>query len=142
MQYKDEKLNREVIPLPDSKLVLIPFEYITEAHYVCALLNSAISRMIVRSYVVGTQISTHVLRHIALPKYDSRKSSHNDLAVYSRLCHDATATGDEDTIAALESEIDKAAAQLWGITDDELKAIQDALLEMAKPKRGSNKARI
>ena len=43
--------------------------------------------------------------------------------------YDAKATGDEGTVAALESEIDKSAAQLWGITDEELKAIQDALRE-------------
>ena len=29
-----------------------------------------------------------------------------------------------------EAEIDEAAAKLWGITDEELKAIQDALKEM------------
>jgi len=32
--------------------------------------------------------------------------------------------------AALEAEIDRAAARLWDITDDELKAIQDALREV------------
>ena len=46
------------------------------------------------------------------------------IAHLSERCHDAKAKGDEETLAALESEIDQAAAQLWGITDDELKAIQ------------------
>ena len=38
--------------------------------------------------------------------------------------------GDTDTVATLEAEIDEAVARLWGITDDELKAIQDALREV------------
>jgi len=38
--------------------------------------------------------------------------------------------GDTDTVVALEAEIDRDAARLWGITDDELKAIQDALREV------------
>ena len=32
---------------------------------------------------------------------------------------------------AWEAEIDRAAAKIWGITDDELRAIQDALAEMS-----------
>jgi len=37
---------------------------------------------------------------------------------------------DTDTVVALKAEIDRAAAQLWSITDDELKAIQDGLREV------------
>ena len=43
------------------------------------------------------------------------------------------------TLSHLEAEIDKAAAQLWGITDDELKTIQEALKDMEKP--GGNRKR-
>jgi hypothetical protein len=35
----------------------------------------------------------------------------------------------------LETDIDKAAAKLRGITDEELKAIQDALAESSRGKR-------
>jgi hypothetical protein len=35
-------------------------------------------------------------------------------------------------VSALETEVDKAAAKLWGITDHELKAIQLALGETGK----------
>jgi hypothetical protein len=83
--------------------------------------------------------SPHVLNHSAAPEFNPNNALHIHIANLSERCHDAAARGDEDTVVALESEIDKSAVQLWGITDDELKAIQDALMEMAKPKRGSSK---
>jgi len=51
------------------------------------------------------------------------------LSIELELCGAAT-QGDTDTVAALEAEIDRVAARLWGITADELKAIQDALREV------------
>ncbi len=38
---------------------------------------------------------------------------------------------------ALGDQVDKAAAKLWGITDGELKAIQEALAETGKSKRAA-----
>jgi len=38
--------------------------------------------------------------------------------------------GDTDTVASLEANIDRATAMLWNITDNELKAIHDALREV------------
>lgn len=38
-------------------------------------------------------------------------------------------------VAALEAEIDEAAAEMWGITKGELSAIQKALRELERPKR-------
>jgi hypothetical protein len=43
--------------------------------------------------------------------------------------------GDQGELAAIGQRLDKAAAKLWGITDDELKAIQEALAETGKSRR-------
>ncbi len=61
--------------------------------------------------------------------------AHNLLSKLSEKCRAAAAGEDFDQIAALESEIDEAAAHLWGITDKELKAIQKALADTLKSKR-------
>ncbi len=45
-------------------------------------------------------------------------------------------------VSALEAEIDKAAAKLWEITDDELKAIQGALAAAKRPGRGKAKDEV
>jgi hypothetical protein len=38
--------------------------------------------------------------------------------------------GDEASLVAVEAEVDKAAAELWGITDRELKEIRQSLEEL------------
>ena len=102
-----------------------------EAHYFGAALNSAPADLLVRSYSVSKGFaSAHVMEMLAIPKFNSINELHQMLSSLSHRCHEAAAQGDSDTVVALEAEIDRAAAQLWGITDDELKAIQDALGEM------------
>jgi hypothetical protein len=124
-------------PLPDHTIVAVSCKLgKPEAYFLAAVLNSSPARSIGLGYI-ALHPSPHVLTHIAAPKFNPNDTLHLRIANLSERCHDAKATGDEGTIAALESEIDKAATQLWGITDDELKAIQDALMEMAKPKRKS-----
>jgi hypothetical protein len=120
--------------LPDHKLMLVPLRNSREVHYLCAVLNSAPSLLAVVSYVVSVSTSTHVLENIGVPEYQPDESWHQRIADLSRRCHAAVAKGDADAVAALEAEIDRAAAQLWGITDDELRAIQDALAEMSPGK--------
>jgi hypothetical protein len=44
--------------------------------------------------------------------------------------HEATKKGDIAKVAILEAEIDKLAAQLWGLTDAELSEIQRSLKEL------------
>ena len=55
---------------------------------------------------------------------------HMHVCSLAEKCHKAATEEDSDTVAELEAEIDLAAAKVWGITDDELRAIQDALAEM------------
>jgi hypothetical protein len=126
--------------LPDHRLILIPLDGPTQAYYIGGLLNSAPIRETVNCFVIGTQIAPHIIERLAVPRFDSGNSLHRHLAMLSEYAHDAATNGDEDAIAKLEFEIDEAAAQLWGITDSELKAIQEALKAMEKPKRGGRGA--
>jgi hypothetical protein len=126
--------NSKVV-IPDHKLMAVACSSQNEADYLAALLGSSPCKLIVSSYVISTSTSTHVLEHIAIPRYNAKDKAHNLLSKLSEKCHAAAAKEDFDRIAALESEIDLAAAQLWGITDKELKAIQKALAETQKSKR-------
>jgi hypothetical protein len=128
------------IIIPDIKTRFISCDSATEGFYLCALLNATPAVLVL--YVTAQWVQTpdyqaSDIQKLLLPKFNPNDTLHLRIANFAERCHDAKATGDEGTVAALESEIDKAAAQLWGITDDELKTIQDALMEMAKPKRGS-----
>jgi hypothetical protein len=124
--------------VPDHKLVMVGFDSVSAAHFFCAVINSSPVRILVRAYAVQTSISGHVCEYAILPAYESRDALHKELASLSRKCHAGAAMEDLKQVSALESDIDKAAARLWGITDDELKAIQEALAETGKSK-GSGK---
>ena len=137
--YQLANVSDKKVIIPDHKLMLIPCENLKEAHYIAAILNSSLSRYIVCSFAISTGISTHILEKLPIQRYKASIPLHNILAQLSQNCHIATAKGDMETVAALETNIDQVVAKLWGITDYELKSIQDALKEIEKPKRKSNR---
>jgi hypothetical protein len=114
--------------LPDHKLMMVRCKSGKEAHYLCALCNSSPIALFVRSYAVAVSTSTHVLQHVAIPGYCG-KPVHQRLAALSKRCHEVVLS-DTNALRTTEAEIDELAAQLWGITPVELRAIQDALVEM------------
>lgn len=115
------------IVIPDHKLVIVPCRQEAEAHYVCALLNSSPCRFVAGTYVVGTQISTHILEYVKVPAFDKRIEEHLNLARLSEQCHNSTASGDRESVRKADIEIDKLAARLWGISKEELQTIQSVL---------------
>ena len=94
---------------------------------VCSI--SSPSVLAVRSYVIPTSTSTHVLNNVAIPRFTKTDLNHTRLAELSRQCHVAAKQSGENRLTRLEAEIDEVAAKIWGITDAELKAIREALPE-------------
>jgi len=76
----------------------------------------------------GTWGSPHILTKVKIPKYAEADSTHRELSKLSQRCHEKTAVGID--VTDLEAQIDELAAELWGLTQDELKEIQDSLKEM------------
>jgi len=118
------------ITIPDHKLMLVPFEEEAEAHYVCTLLNSSPSQLVVKSYVIETSTSTHVLDHVRIPKFEKHNSLHDQLASLSQEAHQFAAGDEHEQLRKVEEEIDGKAATLWGITDEELADIKISLGEL------------
>lgn len=129
IEKTNSKLLGKKIIIPDTKLVLVPLESESEAHYVCAAMNSSIARFIVKCYGIQTQLAPHILDNIKLPKYTPTDEIHKTLSQLSSKCHEKTAAGID--VSDLEAQIDELAAELWGLTKDELKEIQESLREMA-----------
>ncbi len=147
----EEIAGRQRSVIPDHKLMLVALDRFEEAHYLCAALNSSTCRVAVKGYVVETQTSVHVLEHIAVPRFDPAIAAHRNLAELSQRAHalaqKIVASGPEEGFAfvddavqsfiqtekaerelrEVEDEIDRAAAQLWGLSDAELHEIQKAL---------------
>lgn len=112
----------------DQTLQFVPCAGLVEAHYVCALLNNSISNYIARSYT--SDITTRIMNAIPVKKFDNSNPVHHRLAQLSQQAHAATAANDVGKVAQIEAEIDHLAAQMWGLTDAELKEIQESLAEL------------
>jgi hypothetical protein len=118
-------------PLPNHKAIMVACDSAEEAHYLCGVVNSLPVRTFVASYVVETQISTHLARHIRIPRFDPADPRHRALRDAARAAHDAVARGEEPD----EEVVDRAAATLWGLADDELDAMRSYLDRLRKRHR-------
>jgi len=118
--------------IPNDVVTLVGFDSVEDAHYFCACMNSAIVRKHLLSFSSPGRgfAPPSILDSIGIGKFSESDPNMIQLARLSQQCHCAAHRGDSDSLEVLESEVDKAAAQLWGVTDDELKAIQDALTEI------------
>jgi len=104
-----------------------------EAHFLCACLNSSIFNFAVVSH---TQLGgksfaqANILDHIYIPRYNPEDTVHRRLAELSEKAHQAAQRGDTKELQKVEAEIDRQAARLWGLSDDELREIQQSLREL------------
>ena len=95
--------------IPDQKVILIPFDDIEEAHYVCAVLASSVIAALLNRYL-GADASTHILDYVALRRFAPQDEDHRRLAALSVAAHRAAAAGAD--VAPFEQEIDKIVARL------------------------------
>lgn len=119
------------VMVPDHKVMFIPFEDELEAHFVCASLANSVAQFIVKSYVVETSTSTHVVDHVRAPRFNHKDKIHRELAALSEQAHQLAADGNKEAIASIEQRADELAAEMWGLTKAELKEIQTSLEDLA-----------
>jgi hypothetical protein len=103
-----------------------------EAHYICALPELVFVSNLVRHIPRRRKkMDPHILEHIRIPRFDRKNPVHLRLAELSKQAHEAAKVGDETRLREIEAEIDRQAAKLWGLSDDELREIQQSLRELA-----------
>ncbi|OFX17726.1 MAG: hypothetical protein A2Z18_04965 [Armatimonadetes bacterium RBG_16_58_9] len=124
---------------PDHTIVAVSCDSREEAHYISALLNSAPAQLAISGYIV-LHPSPHVLDHIAIPQYSTTNQSHVRLAELSEMAHGAASDHRLETLRQIENDVDRVAAELWQITNDELAAIQAALREQKRPRGGQRRS--
>jgi SAM-dependent methyltransferase len=125
--------------IPQETISLVACADEQEAHYIAALINSIPFQFTAHSYsqAGGKSFgSPHVLENIRIPQFKSDDPSHQQLSQFSRRAHalaPAAYGGDaaaQAELAQVEAEIDRAAARLWGLTEDELDGLRQALGEL------------
>jgi len=112
--------------LPDHKLMMVECASEDEALYLCAALNSLPARLTVQAYAISIQQDTHIVEHVAVPKFSPSNAVHRRLASLGREASQRQGRG----VERIEAEIDQTAAELWGITPKELSEIRRSLAEM------------
>ncbi len=117
--------------IPQETISLVAFDNEDEAHYLCAMVNSSPFEYASVSYSQAggkSMGSPHVLENIRIPKFDPKNKLHIRLAELSEKAH-AIAKTDGDT-SAIENQIDDLAAEIWGLTKEELREIKVSLEEL------------
>ena len=75
-------------------------------------------------------VSMSFVRALDIHRYDPDNFAHCQLAALSQQAHEATAAGDTARVGEIEAEIDRLAAELWGLTEEELREIRESLEEL------------
>jgi len=130
----DSQKNGQAV-VPEHNASFVPFTKESEAHCFCALLSSAPADMVIRARTPGGGgglASPSILQNLAIPRFDPSNALHESLSALSERAHALAAQGKdgEAELRRVEAEIDRLAAQLWGITDEELEEIRRALADL------------
>lgn len=121
-EKEDELLGRKCL-IHKNTVYSVGLTNRTEAHYLCAILNSRIVTYVAKSYSVsgGKSFGTGIFDFIAIPKYDSSNLDHEHLAQLSIRAHEL-AEKRKDT-SDLEIEINAASLKIWSMDENDLKEI-------------------
>ena len=122
------------VPVTQHVVTLVSFRERDEAHYFCALINTSVASLVSASYSTSKSFGTPtVLEFILIPKYNSQDSLHQSLVLLSQQAHQLATLGEssEKELHQVKEEIDLRAAELWGLSKEELKDIQSSLKEIS-----------
>lgn len=127
----DKALGQKV-PVTQHVVTTVSFEGRKEAHYFCALINTSITSFISASYSTSKSFGTPtVLEFIPIPKYDTENPLHQSLSSLSQQAHQLATQGKTEELHQVEEEIDRKAAELWGLSEEELEEIKRSLAEIS-----------
>ncbi len=122
-EVTDPHLGRRTV-IPQETCVLIACDSSDEAHYLCAVLNSAIVGFLVTAHSVrgGKGFgSPGILDYLRLKQFEPNDPRHQQLAAASRRAH--RAVDSDDALGKIQREIDRLAGRLWGLNKGDLAAI-------------------
>jgi hypothetical protein len=112
--------------IPDQTVIFVPCKNEDEAHFLCAILNSSLIRYIIRSYH-HLHLQPQILEQLKIPKFYPVDLRHTKLSELSRKAHQLAQQNQDNELKKVKEEIDKIVAQLYGISEDELKEIKKCL---------------
>jgi hypothetical protein len=117
-QHKTPFGHKTVVPTDTTSLFAAENE--AEAHYLCAVINSAAVREFIKSYSSAGRGfgAPSVMNHVGIPKFDSKNKLHQKLAQLSKTLHDLKIQNKLDEVERLETEVDSSVHKLFGISKE------------------------
>ena len=112
-EYENPLLGRKS-PIPQETVVFVNVESLDEAHYLCAILNSAIFTDLISMFSMrGSKgfATVNILENIRILKFNPDDELHKQLAAQSMKAHEAAQRG-ADTIS-IENTINQLAEELF-----------------------------
>lgn len=119
----------------DQTAYLVSFDDREPAYFLCGLLNSSFVQLVYQMHTYK-HVSMNFVQSIAMPQFDRESTAHQRLTSLSLRAHElapAAYAGDAAARAALravEDEVDRAAAELWGLSTQELADVRASLREL------------
>jgi len=101
--------------IPLYTTCFIPTDNESEAHYLCAFVNSRPVRDFIKSFsAAGRGFGTpSVMEHVGIPKFDPTNPLHQKLSEISKNCHKLKADGKDEEIEKLERVNDELVKKLF-----------------------------
>ena len=131
LPVKSKELGRKV-PITQHVVTICRFDSTEEALFFCACGNSSPATLLHAMSSTGKSFGQPlVLKSIAIPRFRPKDRRHARLAELAGRCYALAGSEREaGVLAAFEREIDEEAGSLWGITRNQLEAIQGALASL------------
>jgi hypothetical protein len=85
----------DCVAIADHKLMMVACRTASEAHYLCAIINSNQMRRLIGSFVIGTQVGARIFDFARIPSYDPNVTEHQRLAAVSAEYHDMDEVPDD-----------------------------------------------
>jgi hypothetical protein len=138
-QIGHEMLGDKVL-VPGDTASFVPLQFFEEAHYLCAILNSAPCKAGVHSFSSAGRGfgAPSILENLRLPIFDRGDPTHRHLAKLSETAHELSISPKDDALSRIETEVDEVVASLWKLTPEDMTKI-GIILQGHQSKRARSK---
>ena len=121
----DHELLGDKVLVPGDTTSFIPLQLLAEAHYLCAILNSAPCKVGVHSFSSAGRGfgAPSILENLRLPIFDRDDPTHRHLAELSETAHRLSISPEDAALSRIEAEVDEVVSSLWKLSPDDVTKI-------------------
>lgn len=116
------------LAIPNGKVMMIPFDDATPAHFVCAVINSSPARLQINSGI-SSEAHAEILSLISIPSFSDSNPVHRNLVDLSVNAHIAASAENLPALEQALNAIDEQVGRLWGLARNDVTETQKRLGE-------------